>query len=230
MSCTGASRRLWPTIFACAVFAGAAGPASAQVVLNGNPGPANNGGSANWAIFFDLVGVGSQPLSVYEMTTASTAAANASFSIEVFTRAGTSLGGPVGSGPGSSPAGWTSLGTVPATQGAVASQISLPIDIPDITVNPGETVGVAIRFNTVGPRYVSSTGAYTTYTDGTLSLVTGDARSVPFTTTGSWFSPRLFTGSVTYQGVPEPTSLTLVAAAAALGWRRWRRSNNRTEV
>lgn len=210
-------------VLASAIALGIAAPASAQVVLNANQVPANNGGAANWAIFFDLIGVGGQPLTVTEMTTASTAAANAAFSIEVFTRIGSGLGGPVGSGPGSSPAGWTSLGTVPATQGAVASQISLPIDIPDITVNPGDTIGVAVRFNTVGPRYLTSTGANTTYTDGTLSLTTGDARSVPFTTTGSFFSPRLFTGSVSYTPVPEPTSLALMSAAALLGWRRLRR-------
>src|SRR4051812_38865556 len=81
----------------------------------------NNGGSPGWAIFFDLNPVGGQALTVTDLTTASTAAANAGYSVEVLTRTGTALGGPVGSGPGSSSAGWTSLGTVAATQGATAN-------------------------------------------------------------------------------------------------------------
>src|SRR5262245_38082227 len=79
-------------------------------------GTANNGGSPAWAIFFD-VSANSAPLTITEMTTASTAAAGGAFTVEVLTRTGTALGGPVGSGPGSSPAGWTSLGTANATQG-----------------------------------------------------------------------------------------------------------------
>ena len=178
-------------------------------ILNAHPGPANNGGSANWAIFFDLTSLG-QNLWATEMTTASTAAAGAAFNVEIFTRAGTALGGPVGVGPGSSPAGWTSLGIVGATQGAVSSQISLPIDIPDIAVGAGQTVGVAVRFTLAGPRYVSSTGSYTTYSDANLQLTTGDARSAPFTTGGSWFAPRLMAGSVTYSTVPEPATFAVL--------------------
>jgi len=74
--------------------------------ITGNPGVANNGGSTGWAMFLDLI-AGPRNLVVTQMSTASTAAANASFTIDVYTRTGTSLGGPVGSGPGSSTAGWT---------------------------------------------------------------------------------------------------------------------------
>lgn len=201
------------------------GSATAQAVLNANPGPANNGGSPNWAIFFDVTNLGSLPLNVIEMTSANTGAAGAAFNVEVFTRVGSGLGGPVTSGPGSSPAGWSSLGIVGATQGGTANGVSLPIDIPDILVNPGATVGVAVRFTVVGRRYFG-TGSppLGTYSDGTLQLVTGDARSAPFTTTGSWFSSRELVGSLTYVVVPEPTSLALVSVAAVVGWRRFRRA------
>lgn len=190
-------------LFALAVMLGAASPGAAQT-LNTHPGPANNGGSPGWAIFFDVTSTG--PISVTQMTTASTAAANAAFTVEVFTRVGTALGGPVGSGPGSSPAGWTSLGTAPATQGPVASGVSLPIDIPDIALVGGQLTGVAILFTGAGPRYFGTgTPPYGTYSDANLTLVTGDARSVPFTTGGTFFTSRELVGSVTY--VPVPVDL-----------------------
>jgi hypothetical protein len=170
---------------------------SAQVLL-ANPGPANNGGSAAWAMFLNLI-AGPQPINVTDMTTASTAAANATYSVEIFTRTGNALGGPVGSGPGSSSAGWTSLGTAPVTQGPAASGVSLLFTIPTIHINAGDTVGVAIRFNTVGPRYFGTgTPPYETYSNANLTLVTGDGRSAPFTTTGTWFASRALVGEIHY--------------------------------
>jgi hypothetical protein len=189
---------------ALGLLLGAASPSWAQfITLNANPGPANNGGSTGWAIFFDLSSPNFAPVIIEQMTTASTAAANATYSVEVFTRVGTALGGPVGSGPGSSPAGWTSLGTVTATQGPVANGVSLPIDIPNIPLFPGQITGVAVVFTGAGPRYFG-TGSppYGTYSDANLTLVTGDARSAPFTPTGSWFASRELVGAVTYSLFP----------------------------
>lgn len=192
-------------------------------VLNAHPGPANNGGSANWAIFFDLTAL-SQTLTVTSMSSANTGGAGASFSVEVYTRSGTALGGPVGSGPGSSSAGWTLLGTAAATQGGTASGISLPIDIPDIVVAGGQTVGVAVKFLTVGPRYFGTgTPPYTTYADSNLQLITGDARSAPFTTSGSFFSSRQLVGSIEYTVVPEPGSMLVLGAGAGLAALRRKR-------
>src|SRR5262245_37744776 len=104
-------------------------------VLNASPGPTDNGGGAGWAIFFDLEAL-SAPIFMTGLRTGNNGAANSSFSVEVFTRSGTALGGPVGSGPGSSTAGWTSLGIVPATQGGTANGVSQLIDTPDFTVTP----------------------------------------------------------------------------------------------
>jgi hypothetical protein len=190
---------------------------SAETLL-ANP-TANNGGSSGWGIFFDVSPNG-PPLTITEMTTASSAPAGGSFTIEVFTRTGTALGGPVGSGPGSSPAGWTSLGTAPATQGPVANGISDPINIPDINLTSGIT-GVAVLFTGAGPRYFGlGTGPYQNFSDANLTLVTGDARTVPFTPTGLWFSPRGLTGSLTYTVIPEPASLGAIALASILLLRR----------
>jgi hypothetical protein len=166
--------------------------------LAANPGPPNNGGSPNWAIFLDFI-AGPKNIIVKQLSTGNNGTANESFSVEVLTYNGTALGGPVGSGHGSSMAGWTSLGTVPAVQGSTSNGISSIFNIPSITVPAGDTVGVALRFNSVGPRYYG-TGSppYSIYSDSSLTLVTGDSRSVPFTPTGSWFSSRALTGVVRY--------------------------------
>jgi hypothetical protein len=168
------------------------------ITLQANPGPSNNGGSAGWAEFFDLI-AGPQQVTVMQMSTGNTAAASANFSVEVFTRSGTSLGGPVGSGPGSSSAGWTSLGSVSVTQGLTASGISLIFNLPPISISAGDTVGVALKFTGAGPRYVGTgTPPYSVYADSNLTLITGDGRSAPFTPTGSWFASRALTGVVRY--------------------------------
>lgn len=168
------------------------------ITIQANPGPSNNGGSANWGIFFDLI-AGSRNVSVTQMSTGNTAAASASFSVEVFTRHGTSLGGPVGSGPGSSSDGWTSLGIVPVVQGPTANGISLVFTLPTISVLAFDTVGVALKFIGAGPRYVGQgSQPYSVYADTNLTLITGDGRSAPFTPTGSWFASRALTGEIRY--------------------------------
>ncbi len=186
-------------------------------ILGANPGPANNGGSATWAMFFDLIANQDYSIEVFQMTTASAAAANVSFSVEFFTRSGSALGGPVGSGPGSSSAGWTSIGTVPVTQGSTASGISLPFATPLISINPGDTVGVAMRFNTVGPRYYGTgTPPYGNYSNASLRIITGDVRSAPFTTTGSFFTSRELVGEIYYNATIIPVELASFTASAGI--------------
>jgi hypothetical protein len=162
----------------------AAGAASAQE-LAAHPGPANNGGSPNWAMFFDLEAL-TPGVVVSRLTTANAAAANAAFSVEVLVRNGTALGGPVATGPGSSMDGWTSLGTAPATQGATAG-------------------GVALRFTGAGPRYFGTgTPPLSVFQDSNLKLTTGDGRSAPFTPTGSFFTSRDLVGALRYSVGPAP--------------------------
>ncbi len=168
------------------------------LILPANPGPLNNGGSPNWGMFFDLIALNRQ-VTVTRMSTGSTATAGASFSVEVYTRVGTSLGGPVGSGPGSSSAGWTLIGTVPVIQGPTANGVSELFTLPAINVPATDTVGVALKFLTFGPRYTGTgSGPYNVYQDTNLILITGDGRSAPFTPTGSFFAPRALTGELRY--------------------------------
>jgi hypothetical protein len=172
----------------------------APLILLANPGPTNNGLTASGAaMFFNFIASGTRAVDIIEMTTSSSAAANASYSVVVFKRTGNALGGPVGSGPGSSTAGWDSLGTVPVTQGPIASGVSLVFSIPTIHINVGDTAGVAIRFIGVGPRYFGTgTPPLETYSDGNLTLVTGDVRSNPFNPTGSFFTSRALVGEIHY--------------------------------
>jgi hypothetical protein len=201
-------------------------------ILAANPGPSNNGGSANWAMFFDLIADPDYTVEVFQMTTASAAGAGVNFNIEFFVRTGTALGGPVGSGPGSSSAGWTSLGSVPVTQGSTASGVSLPFSTPAIVINPGDTVGVAMQFLGVGPRYFGSgTNPYGIYSNTHLTLITGDVRSAPFTTGGSFFSSRELVGELYYNATIIPVELTSFTASVSdtrvtLNWSTATETNN----
>ena len=178
-------------------------------ILLANPPPANNGGSPGWAIFSDLI-AGPGGVTITGMTTASTATAGASFTIEFFTRSGTALGG-----PGSDPAGWTSLGTVPVTQGAGGSTgVSELFATPVISINPGDTTGVAMLFTGEGPRYFG-TGSppFQVFADTNLTLITGEGRSIPFTTGGSVFASRGLVGEIHYD---EPVPVELISFTASV--------------
>jgi hypothetical protein len=184
-------------------------------VLLANPGPANNGGATGYAIFLNLIADASYYVTITDMTTASTATAGATFSVEFFTRDGNALGGPVTSGPGSSPAGWTSVGTVTVTQGGTSSGVSLLFATPTININPGDTVGVAMLFTGAGPRYFGTgTPPYEFYSNTGLTLMTGDSRSLPFTPGGSFFSSRALVGEIHYDAV-VPVELASFAATVS---------------
>jgi hypothetical protein len=185
------------------------GDESGSHILIANPPPANNGGADGWAMFLDLI-AGPRWVTITDMTTASTATAGAGFTIEFFTRSGTALGG-----PGGDPAGWTSLGTVPVTQGAGGSTgVSELFATPVIFLNPGDTVGVAMLFTGVGPRYFG-TGAppFQVFADTNLTLITGEGRSAPFTSGGSVFASRGLVGEIHYD---EFVPVELVSFTAAV--------------
>ncbi len=200
----------------------------AQQVLNTGLSP-NNGGSPGWGMFMDLIG-GPQDVEIVGMSTASTAAAGATFTVQLYTYQGNVLGFGSG-GPGSDPAGWTDLGTVTATQGATSNGISLVFTTPSITIPAGDTVGLALICVDVGPRYNGTgTPPYTEVSDANLKLVTGDSRSVPFTPGGSFFSSRALCGEVDYN-VIVPVELTSFAAtsvgnAVQLEWSTASETNN----
>jgi hypothetical protein len=170
--------------------------ATAQAVLQANPGPSNNGGATGSTILFDLEA--RTELVLTGLTTASDAAPGASFTLRVYTRAGTAIGGPVDSGPGSSPDGWILHGTVQATQGA--GEVSLPVELPPIRLPADRTVGVAVEYVDITSNY-SGTGSapLEVFANDDLALTTGAARSIPFTTGGTYFQSRALVGSILYR-------------------------------
>lgn len=212
-------RHSWSMILMlAAVVAAPLHSASAQVLHAAQS--ENNGGNDGWAIFFDLQATGDDVL-VTELTTFSQEPAFALFSVELFTRNGTAL-----AGAGASNAGWTSLGSFVATQGAVTEGESSSIDVADFLVSSGGITGVALRFTGLGALYLNGSNVYS---DANLSLTTGESRSDPFSNTGGVFDERSFAGSVTYQvirtaTVPEPsTALLLLAGGIMLFAARQRR-------
>lgn len=67
----------------------------------------------------------------------------------------------------------------------------------------GQITGVAVVFTNTVPRYFGTgTPPYGTYSDAVLTLVTGDARSNPFTPNGTFFSSRELVGSIIYSVFP----------------------------
>lgn len=174
-------------------------PAADTLVLPANPGPANNGLSAAGAgMLFNLIG-GPRDVYVTALRTANNGAVGAPIRFEVYIREGNALGGPVGSGPGSSSAGWTLIDTADGFQGSTANGISEIVAVGPILVGAGDTVGVALRFVLQGPRYFGTgTPPLENYSDTNLILITGDARSAVFTTSGTWFSSRALTGEIRY--------------------------------
>ncbi|MCA9288642.1 MAG: hypothetical protein KDA05_08655, partial [Phycisphaerales bacterium] len=206
------------------VLAGLCGSASAQVLF-ANAGPANNGGSSGWATFHDMRAVGGADIRVTHITTANNGGAGAAFTIEVWVFDGSVVqpaGSPVASGPGSSPVGWTTLGTAAAVQGPTSNGVSELIDIPDIDLPAsGAIVGVAFQFTGVGPRYFGTgSPALGTYANADMELVTGNARSQPFNPSGSFFASRELVGELHYEvggGGCEP-DLTTGAVPGVAGF------------
>ncbi len=171
-------------------------PLHAQAILNANAGPSDNGGATGSAIFFDVEA--NTGVVITGLTTASAATPGSSFTLRIRTRAGTALGGPVGTGSGSSEAGWTVHGTVTATQGS--GEISLPVSIPELPIAAGQVLGVAVEFVDVGSSYFGlGSKPLETYSNTNLILRTGDARTVPFTINGEFFTSRALIGSIQYR-------------------------------
>ncbi len=181
---------------------GAPALAQTSAVLNASPGPSDNGSAAGAALLFDLEA--RTGLAITGFSTASAAAAGSTYQVSVYTRVGTALGGPVNTGPGSSSDGWSPLGTFTVTQGD--GEVSLPIALPAVAMAAGQTVGMAVVFPAnLHARYLGQgSPAIQTFSNSALIMRSGDVRTVPFTTGGSFFSSRTLVGSITYR-VAEPT-------------------------
>lgn len=176
--------------------------AQTSAVLNASAGPSDNEAPGGSALLFDLEA--STGVVITGFSTASNALPGATYQVTVHTRPGTALGGPVNMGPGSSPDGWRNLGTFTVTQGS--GEVSLPIALPSIAIGAGQTLGVAVVFPLgVMVNYLGTgTPPIQTFSNGSLTLRSGDARSAPFTTIGNFFLSRTLVGSIEYR-LADPT-------------------------
>lgn len=190
--------RMWLGLLG--VLLGGHALAQTSAVLAAASGPSDNGGAVGSGVLFDLEA--RTGVVITGLSTASLAPANSTYALQVFTRSGSALGGPVEVGAGSSSTGWELKGTVTVTQGT--GEISLPVELPYLHIAAGQTLGVALVYPGVAPRY-AGTGApaIRTFSDTNLILRSGDARSMPFTGNGTFFSSRTLIGDIRYR-VQDP--------------------------
>jgi len=157
------------------------------------------------ALFFNLT-AHNNDITVKALTIGSDRAPTETFDVQIWTYAGSCLGGSATTGPTGSPLGWSPHGTVTVTQGPWHGRSEI-FDIPDLHVPRFQTVGVAIVYLQGGARYNGTgAGAPDVFTDTRLTLTTGEARNRPFTTSGTWYRSRALQGWINY-----------VVGAAAVG-------------
>jgi hypothetical protein len=154
---------------------------------------ANNGGSQGWAIYFDLTALSSD-LAITGLQTFSTAGAGGDIGFDIYTRPGTHAGFT------NSLDGWTLHGSALGVGvGNGSGTVSNLIDIPDVELQQNNVTGIALWFTTSGPRYFGTSGnIQQVYENSDLRLFGGTSKSVPFSTMGSTFTPRIFSGVVHY--------------------------------
>ena len=164
-------------------------PASAQTKLV-TP-VATTTGSNGYGLYFDLSASGAE-VKVTEFTSYFTQNAGLPVEVHVYVTPGGYAG------KTEALTGWTVIG-VGAGKSAGQTTLTQPIDIPDIIIPAGQTVGVCF-VQTVGYiRYHVGPSNPTTYTTGPLSLSGGVSKSNPFSAVGQAFEPRVFSGELYFE-------------------------------
>lgn len=177
----------------------------------------NNGGSNGGAVYFDIV-VGPNPIEILSLAT-NTADLNIAFDMDIYMRAGTSVGFE------SSIAGWS----VVSTASGIAAGANVPTNMSLSTtfvLAPNTTYGVALDIlgTLVGHDY-SGTGTNPApgalqYSNADLTLNLGAAGNTPFS--GAPFRPRIWNGTIFYRVVPAPSALAVLGLAGLAASRRRR--------
>ena len=116
--------------------------------------------------------------------------------VSVYTRLGTSQGFE------NTMDGWTLIGSEIGII-CVPTDSPTPLGVGGFTIQPGETIGIAMVFDSEGDqwRYTNGTGSNQIYNNGDLEIRTGSSYEPSFESPGSKFSPRVWNGTVFY--VPE---------------------------
>ena len=171
----------------------------------------NNSGGVGGGVYFDVT-VGALPLEIKSFEVNSSAIAGTAIRFEVWTRPGTA------SGFQNSMDGWTSQATGTGTTAGRGLPSAINLD-NTFVMDPGLS-GMAITLGTVGHAYTNGNGQNQHYENNNLALDLGSANNAIFG--AGLFSPRVWNGSITYNVVPEPSTLALLAIVALALTRRFR--------
>ena len=189
-------RSVFCMLLVAAMVAGASADTITTLFAN------NNAGSAGGGVYFDVT-VGALPIEITSYEVNANSAAGTAMAFEVYTRPGTA------SGFQNSNVGWaleaTGTGNTAGVGGPSAITLSNPFLLPANSVT-----GMALTLGTVGHAYTNGNGANQHYANGTdIQLDLGSANNSIFG--AGIFSPRVWNGSITYNVIPEPSTLALLA-------------------
>ncbi len=200
-------------IAALALVAALAGTAMGGVIA---ANPTSNNGTGG--VFLELTPT-SQSLSLTAFASQFGSAAGSAVSVEVWTRPGSYAGFTA------SNVGWTLTQTVSGTSAGTAITSADILLTSPIAVPFGGTTSVYLHSITVGGglRYFGTgTTSNTNFSNADLSLFTSISRTGAVAFAGTQFTPRAFTGTLTYDVVPAPASMALLAFGGLVAGRRRR--------
>ena len=171
----------------------------------------NNSGGVGGGVYFDVT-VGALPLEIKSYTVNSSAVPGTNIAFEVWTRPGTA------SGFQNSMNGWTSQATGTGLTAGRGGPSAVTLD--NTFVLPANSlIGMAITLGTsAGHAYTNGNGQNQHYENDNLALDLGSANNAIFG--AGLFQPRVWNGSITYNKIPEPATLGLLALGGLALLRR----------
>jgi hypothetical protein len=177
----------------------------------------NNGSGGVFLNLAPLAG----PLQFTGFSTYFSSVAGTPVSVEVWVRDGTYIGF-----TGSS-TGWTLWQTVSGVSAGAAVESAIINFAAPIQLAAGSTTGIYLHAITAGGgiRYTGTAALppTTMYSNADISLFSDTARTGAVSFAGTQFSPRTFSGTVTYSIVPEPATVLLLGAGGGFALLRWRK-------
>jgi hypothetical protein len=157
-----------------------------------------NGGSTGWIVFFDATVAATNPngLLITGFDHNCSSGANLPITVNVWTTPLTFVGNERNA------SAWTLVATGSGTTAATNSPSYT--DVSDFVLPSGPT-GIAIQVNGSGVSYTNGSGSNQAYSDANLALALGASLSTQFLSTGSYFNPRVWNGTVYYATVGDAT-------------------------